>query len=160
MEEIKIIIDGREVTGQAGESILNIAARNGIEIPNLCYNKNLKVYGACGLCVVEAENSPKLLRSCATIAQNGQVIHTDTPRVKQARKIALELLMSDHEGDCKGPCGLNCPAHTDVQATTARPCASSRRKFPFPPPSAGSAPTPVRRTAAAVWWSSLCPLPI
>ena len=68
MEEIKIIIDGREVTGQAGESILNIAARNGIEIPNLCYNKNLKVYGACGLCVVEAENSPKLLRSCATIA--------------------------------------------------------------------------------------------
>ena len=116
MEEIKIIIDGREVTGQAGESILNIAARNGIEIPNLCYNKNLKVYGACGLCVVEAENSPKLLRSCATIAQNGQVIHTDTPRVKQARKIALELLMSDHEGDCKGPCGLNCPAHTDVQA--------------------------------------------
>ena len=115
MAEIKIIIDGRELTGQAGDTILHIAAQNGIEIPNLCYNKNLKVYGACGLCVVEAENSPKLLRACATVAQDGQVIHTDTPRVKQARKIALELLMSDHEGDCKGPCGLNCPAHTDVQ---------------------------------------------
>ena len=115
MAEIKIIIDGRECIGQAGDTILNIAAQNGIEIPNLCYNKNLKVYGACGLCVVEAENSPKLLRACATVAMDGQVIHTDTPRVKQARKIALELLMSDHEGDCKGPCGLNCPAHTDVQ---------------------------------------------
>ena len=115
MAEIKVIIDGRELTGQAGDTILHIAAQNGIEIPNLCYNKNIKVYGACGLCVVEAENSPKLLRACATVAQDGQVIHTDTPRVKQARKIALELLMSDHEGDCKGPCGLNCPAHTDVQ---------------------------------------------
>jgi len=115
MADIKIIIDGRELTGKAGDTILNIAAQNGIEIPNLCYNKNLKVYGACGLCVVEAENSPKLLRSCATVAQDGQVIHTNTERVKQARKIALELLMSDHEGDCKGPCHLNCPARTDIQ---------------------------------------------
>lgn len=115
MAEIKLIIDGREVTGQAGQTILTIAAENGIEIPNLCYNKNLKIYGACGLCVVEAENSPKLLRACATVAQDGQVIHTHSPRAQQARKIALELLMSDHLGDCKGPCGLNCPAHTDVQ---------------------------------------------
>ena len=115
MAEIKIIIDGRECIGQAGDTILNIAAQNGIEIPNLCYNKNLKVYGACGLCVVEVEKVPKLLRACATVAADGQVVHTDTARVKQARKIALELLMSDHEGDCKGPCGLNCPAHTDVQ---------------------------------------------
>ena len=115
MAEIKLIIDGRECVGQAGQTILTIAAENGIEIPNLCYNKNLKIYGACGLCVVEAENSPKLLRACATVAQDGQVIHTRSERAQQARKIALELLMSDHLGDCKGPCGLNCPAHTDVQ---------------------------------------------
>ncbi len=115
MAEIKITVDGRVITGNAGDTILKIAADNGIEIPNLCYNKNLKIYGACGLCVVEAEGVPKLLRACATVAQDGQVIHTDTPRVKQARKIALELLMSDHEGDCKAPCGLNCPAGTDVQ---------------------------------------------
>lgn len=116
MSEIKIIIDGKECVGQSGETILNIAARNGIEIPNLCYNRSLKIYGACGLCVVEAEKVPKLLRACATVAQDGQVIHTDSPRAKQARKIALELLMSDHSGDCKGPCHLACPAHTDVQA--------------------------------------------
>ncbi len=116
MSEIKIIIDGRECIGQAGETILTIAAKNGIEIPNLCYNKNLKIYGACGICVVEAEKVPKLLRACATVAQDGQVIHTNSPRAAQARKIALELLMSDHDGDCKGPCHLACPAHTDVQA--------------------------------------------
>ena len=103
MEMIKLTINGREVTGKKGDTILTIAAQNGIEIPNLCYNKNLKIYGSCGLCVVEAENSPKLLRACATVAAEGMVIHTHSERAQQARKIALELLMSDHEGDCKGP---------------------------------------------------------
>ncbi len=116
METIQLTIDGRTVTGQAGQTILAVAAENGIEIPNLCYDKNLKIYGACGLCVVEAENSPKLLRACATKAADGMVVRTDTPRVLQARKVALELLMSDHEGDCKAPCALRCPAHTEVQA--------------------------------------------
>ena len=116
MEMIKLTINGKEVTGKKGDTILTIAAQNGIEIPNLCYNKNLKIYGSCGLCVVEAENSPKLLRACATVAAEGMVIHTHSPRAQQARKIALELLMSDHEGDCKGPCHLNCPARTDIQA--------------------------------------------
>ncbi|MCD8376111.1 MAG: FAD-dependent oxidoreductase [Oscillospiraceae bacterium] len=116
METIQLTIDGRTVTGRAGQTILAIAAENGIEIPNLCYDKSLKIYGACGLCVVEAENSPKLLRACATKASDGMVVRTDTPRALQARKVALELLLSDHEGDCKGPCALRCPAHTEVQA--------------------------------------------
>ena len=116
MAQIKITVNGKECFGEAGKTILAIAAENGIEIPNLCYNKQLKVYGACGLCVVEAEKSPKLLRACATVANDGMVITTNSPRVVQARKIALELLMSDHEGDCKGPCHIACPAHTDVQA--------------------------------------------
>ncbi|MBO5230617.1 MAG: FAD-dependent oxidoreductase [Clostridia bacterium] len=115
MEQIKITVNGKEIVGNKGETILNIAAKNGIEIPNLCYNGNLKIYGACGLCVVEAEGSPKLLRACSAVASDGMVISTETPRVKRARKIALELLMSDHEGDCVGPCSLNCPAHTDIQ---------------------------------------------
>jgi formate dehydrogenase major subunit len=79
MDTIRITIDGREITGKAGDSILNIAMQNGIEIPNLCYNSELKVYGACGLCVVEAENVPKLLRACSAIATDGMVIHTDSP---------------------------------------------------------------------------------
>lgn len=115
MEQIKIIVNGVECIGNKGETVLNIAAANGIEIPNLCYNGKLKIYGACGLCLVEAQGMPKLMRACATVAQDGMVLSTETDRVKKARKIALELLMSDHEGDCVAPCSLNCPAHTDIQ---------------------------------------------
>lgn len=115
MDKIKITIDGKEIFAENGKNVLEVAAENGIEIPNLCYNKNLKIYGACGLCVVEINGAQKLFRACATAAADGMVINTDTPRVKRARKVALELIMSDHVGDCKGPCSLNCPAHTDVQ---------------------------------------------
>ncbi len=115
MEQIKITINGIEMLGNKGDTILNIAAKNGIEIPNLCYSPNLKLYGACGLCLVEAEGSPKLLRACSTVATDGMVINTEGARAKSARNVALELIMSDHEGDCKGPCSLNCPARTDVQ---------------------------------------------
>jgi len=115
MEKLQITIDGRVLTGQKGQTILQIAMENGIEIPNMCYHQNLKLYGACGVCVVESENSPKLLRACATMAADGMVLFTNTPKVQRARRVALELIMSDHEGDCRGPCTLHCPAHTDVQ---------------------------------------------
>ena len=116
MKEIKLMIDGRECTGRSDETILAIAERNGIDIPTLCHNEHVRHYGACGICLVEAEHSGKQLRSCSTTATDGMVIHTESPRVVQARKIALELLMSDHDGDCRGPCTLNCPAGTDCQA--------------------------------------------
>ncbi len=120
MDKIKIIIDGKEITGKSGESILNIAAENGIEIPNLCHSKELENFGACGLCLVEAEGFSRLLRACSARAEDGMKIHTDSPRVKKARNAALELIMSDHEGDCIGPCSKNCPAHTDVQGYLKR----------------------------------------
>ena len=115
MSEIKLIINGKECVGQKGQTILEIAEANGIFIPTLCHLAKAKHYGACGVCVVEGEKLPKLMRACSTVAADGWVINTESARVVQARKIALELLMSDHDGDCKGPCGLNCPAHTDVQ---------------------------------------------
>ena len=115
MSEIKLIINGKECIGQKGQTILQVAEANGIDIPTLCHNENVKHYGACGICVVEAKNSPKLMRSCSTMAADGMDIDTESKRVKQARKVALELLMSDHDGDCRGPCMLNCPAGTDCQ---------------------------------------------
>ncbi len=116
MSEIKITINGKECVGCKGQTILEIAENNGIFIPTLCHLATVKHYGACGVCVVEASNSPKLMRSCSTMAADGMVLNTESTRCVQARKIALELLMSDHDGDCKGPCHLACPAHTDVQA--------------------------------------------
>ena len=116
MSEIKIIINGKECVGQKGQTILEIAEANGIFIPTLCHLATVKHYGACGVCVVEGKNLPKLMRACSTQAADGWEIYTESERVQKARKVALELLMSDHDGDCKGPCHLGCPAHTDVQA--------------------------------------------
>ena len=112
---IKVIINGKICTGRAGQTLLEIAQNNGIEIPNLCHNGELKHYGGCSLCVVEAEGSPKLFRACSTVAQDGQVIYTESERVVRTRKTSIELLMSDHDGDCRGPCVLNCPASVNAQ---------------------------------------------
>ncbi len=114
-ENVNIIIDGKNISVKKGTSILDAAKANGIEIPTLCHSEYVKPYGACGLCLVEAEKIPKLLRACSTVAGDGMVINTMSPRVVNARKVALELLMSDHDGDCRAPCTLACPANTDCQ---------------------------------------------
>ena len=66
MAEIKLIINGKECVGQSGQTILEVAQANGIFVPTLCHLASVKHYGACGVCVVEASNSPKLMRSCTT----------------------------------------------------------------------------------------------
>ena len=80
---IKVIINGKVCSGRAGQTILDIAENNGIAIPNLCHNGELKHYGGCSLCVVEAEGSPKLLRACSTVAQDGQVIYTTSREISE-----------------------------------------------------------------------------
>ena len=112
---INITINGTKVAVNEGTTILEAAKQAGIYIPTLCYDEAVKVYGACGLCVVEAEGVPKLLRSCSAKCSDGMVINTESERVVQSRKIAMELLMSAHDGDCIAPCQLNCPARTDCQ---------------------------------------------
>lgn len=115
MALVRVNINNRELTANEGSTILKIALDNGIEIPNLCYDENLKPYGGCGMCVVEVEGNPKLVRACSTPAADGMIIRTNTPRTIAARKTALTLLSSDHRGDCRPPCVNACPAHTDCQ---------------------------------------------
>ena len=112
---INLTINGKQIQAPEGSTILEAARANGIYIPTLCYDEAVEVYGACGLCVVEAEGVPKLLRSCSAKVSEGMVVNTESERVVQSRKIALELLMSAHDGDCVAPCQLNCPARTDCQ---------------------------------------------
>ena len=112
---IHLTINGKAIQAPEGATILEAARANGIDIPTLCYDKAMEIYGACGLCVVEAEGIPKLLRSCSAKCTEGMVINTESDRVVQSRKIAMELLMSAHDGDCVAPCQLNCPARTDCQ---------------------------------------------
>ncbi|SET76603.1 formate dehydrogenase major subunit [Natronincola peptidivorans] len=115
MIKIRLNINGKEVIGHKGQTVLEIARENGIDIPTMCHDERVEAYGSCGLCVVEVEGIPKLLRSCATEAADGMVILTNTPKIKGSRKIALELLLSDHVGDCRPPCILACPGQTDCQ---------------------------------------------
>ena len=115
MSEIRLNIDGIEVRGHMGDTILEIAKKYEIDIPTLCFDERMNIYGSCGMCVVEVEGIPKLLRSCATEARDGMVVKTHTNRVVESRKIALELLLSDHVGDCRPPCVLACPGQTDCQ---------------------------------------------
>ena len=112
---INLTSNGKAITAPEGSTILEAARANGIDIPTLCYDKAVEVYGACGLCVVEAEGIPKLLRSCSAKVSEGMVVNTESERVVRSRKIAMELLMSAHYGDCVAPCQLNCPARTDCQ---------------------------------------------
>ena len=112
---INLTINGKAITAPEGTTILEAARANGIDIPTLCYDKAVEIYGACGLCVVEAQGIPKLLRSCSAKVMEGMVVNTESERVVRSRKIAMELLMSAHDGDCVAPCQLNCPAHTDCQ---------------------------------------------
>ncbi|MBO4325716.1 MAG: FAD-dependent oxidoreductase [Clostridia bacterium] len=115
---IEFKINDITVSAEPGEMIVNVAERYGIEIPTLCHDPKIKSYGACGMCVIEAKGGGKLLRSCSTEVNErtaGMEYYTDTPRTIQARKLALELLMSDHTGDCRPPCMEACPAETDCQ---------------------------------------------
>ncbi|RMF98136.1 MAG: hypothetical protein D6734_00785 [Candidatus Schekmanbacteria bacterium] len=96
----KITIDGKEFEFEKGESILQVAERNGIEIPHFCYHKDLPWAGNCRMCQVEVEKMPKLVISCATVAQDGMVVHTNSPRVRKAVRGVLEFLLLNHPIDC------------------------------------------------------------
>ncbi|MDI6600948.1 MAG: FAD-dependent oxidoreductase [Thermoanaerobacteraceae bacterium] len=116
---IRLNIDGKEVSGYKGQTILEIARQNGIDIPTLCFDERLEPYGSCGMCVVEVEGNKKLLRSCATEAADGMIVSTNSQRVVEARRFTLELLLSEHRGDCRPPCVMACPTHCDAQGYAA-----------------------------------------
>ncbi len=97
---IELTIDGKKITAEKGSTILEAALKNGIKIPNLCYDKRLKPYGGCRICIVEIEGQRKLEASCATFAKDGMVVKTDTPKLRKARQTVLELLLVHHPLDC------------------------------------------------------------
>ncbi len=115
VNKFRLNIDGKEVYGLPGQTILEVCRENNIFIPTLCYDERTEIYGACGLCMVEMEGNPKLWKACATEISPNMIIHTNTERVIESRKTNLELLLSNHKGDCRPPCMLACPAGTDCQ---------------------------------------------
>ncbi len=118
-DAITITLNNKKVEAASGATIRDVAESNGIHIPTFCYDDRLKPYASCFLCVVEVEKAKGLLPACSTLVAPGMVIQTDSDKVKKSRKMALELLLSDHAGDCIAPCEATCPAHIDIQGYIA-----------------------------------------
>ncbi|MDY6854533.1 MAG: molybdopterin-dependent oxidoreductase [Thermodesulfobacteriota bacterium] len=100
MENITLIIDGKNVSCQKGVTLLKAADDYGIEIPTLCYHPDLKPAGACRLCLVEDEKTKRLMASCVTPAAQNMVILTDSPRVIKHRRNIARLMMAEHPESC------------------------------------------------------------
>jgi len=111
----KLTIDGREVEVPEGSTVLDAARKLGIEIPTLCFMEGIAPSTSCLLCMVKLDGErPRLVPSCGTRAQDGMVVQSETDEVHAVRRSALELLLSDHLGDCIAPCQFACPAEMDI----------------------------------------------
>jgi ferredoxin len=109
-----LTIDGRQIDVPPGATILDAAERLGIEIPTLCFLKGWDPSTSCLVCMVKIRNRNGAVPACATVAVEGMEVESETAEVHAIRKTALELLLSDHLGDCFAPCQFACPAHMDI----------------------------------------------
>jgi NADH dehydrogenase/NADH:ubiquinone oxidoreductase subunit G len=134
MGEMKLVIDGREVRGTEGMTILDAAAQAGINIPTLCHRPDLKPEGNCRVCVVDVEGSPRLVASCHTPISAGMVIWTRSPKVLMARKVVVELLLAGHTGPCvTDECAGECELHylaAELEVGPPRFQVKRRRSYP------------------------------
>jgi len=120
LEKIKIKINGQEILADPDSTILETVRKNDLDdIPTLCHSPELEPYASCFVCVVEIKGRKNLVPSCATKVAPGMEIETHNERVKNSRKMALELLLSNHYADCVSPCMEGCPAEVDVQGYIA-----------------------------------------
>ena len=103
MEMVNVIIDGVQVQVEKGTTVLQAAQKAGINIPTLCYLKDVNAIGACRVCLVEIKGAKALQPSCVYPVSEGLEVLTNTAKVREARKAVVELLLSNHPADC-----LNC----------------------------------------------------
>ncbi len=112
---IHLNIDHIDIQAEEGITVMEAARRAGIEIPSMCFlNDGFGNHPSCMVCVVKDSKSEALVASCALKVSQGMHIITHDEDVIRARRQALELLMSDHVGDCEAPCSLGCPAGMDI----------------------------------------------
>ena len=120
MPTVNITINGKPLEAEAGTTILNAAAAAGFEIPTFCHSWNLKPYTSCFICAVKVEpGRGNLVPACATKVAEGQNITVSGPEVDASRRMCLNLLVSDHCGDCLPPCEAACPSSIDIKGFLA-----------------------------------------
>jgi len=123
----RLFIDNREVEVDEGATILDAANKLAIDIPTMCFLEGCSPSTSCMVCVVKVEGRPSLLPACGSIAEEGMRVQTDSELIRDTRKAALELLLSDHLGDCMGPCHVTCPAKMDIPLMIRRIAAGKLR---------------------------------
>jgi len=111
---IKLVIDNKDISVEKGTSVLNAAKQFDIDIPSMCYKEGYSNHPSCMVCMVKDAKTDKLFPSCAIEVTEGMEVITNDEEVKQSRKEALELLLSDHVGDCEAPCVPSCPANMNI----------------------------------------------
>jgi len=111
---ISLSLNGKKINAPDGSTILDIARDHGCNIPTMCHLEGHDHFPSCMVCIVKDQKTGKLVPSCTTRVQNSMDIITGDEEVIEARKTALELLLSDHVGDCEAPCQTNCPAYMDI----------------------------------------------
>ncbi len=109
-----ITIDNVTIEVPPGATVLDAARKLGVHIPTLCFLEDMDPATSCMVCLVKVHPSGKLSPACATPATDGLRVDSETPEVHAARRAALELLLSDHVGDCDGPCQGICPARMNI----------------------------------------------
>lgn len=127
MSKVRLTIDNQHVEVETGSTILDAARELDIEIPTMCFKDGCKASTSCMLCVVKVQGRAGLIPACGALAEEGMIVDTTCDEVKEARTTALELLLSDHVGDCIGPCQVACPATMDI-ALMIRQIAAGRLK--------------------------------
>ena len=102
MEEniVTLTIDNQEVKVKKGTTILQAAKQAGIDIPTLCFLKDINEVGDCRMCIVEVEGRKGFATSCIQTVEEGMIVHTHTPNVLEARHVILDLIISNHAKDC------------------------------------------------------------
>lgn len=111
----KFKIDGKEFEAGPEQTILSVAETNGIYIPTLCYNETISRTTSCFVCVVKDTKTGRFLPSCSAYPAEGGEYESSSEEVADMRRTALELLLSEHAGDCEAPCTIACPAHAKVE---------------------------------------------
>ncbi|MBS3769743.1 MAG: NADH-dependent [FeFe] hydrogenase, group A6 [Bacteroidales bacterium] len=99
-EKVNLKIDGIDVSIDKGLTVLDASRKLGLHIPTLCYHEDLCIAGNCRVCMVEREGADNLIPSCATMAEEGMEIYTNTLKVRRARRYIVDLLLSEHREDC------------------------------------------------------------
>ncbi|MBN2686114.1 MAG: iron hydrogenase small subunit [Pontiellaceae bacterium] len=98
---INLTIDNKAISVEEGTTVLEACKQTGISIPTLCYLEKVQAIGACRVCLVEVDGVKDLVASCVMPVSEKMVVHTNNRRVREARKLVVELLLSEHEGDCQ-----------------------------------------------------------